>query len=205
MPNPRKLFYSYAHEDEHMRDQLAKHLALLAEQGHIEPWHDREIRAGQAWEQRILAELDAADIILLLISPAFFASNFCHNIEMPRALARHQAKTALVIPIKLRPCDTNDAAFMHLQGLPKNFLAVTQWPTPDAAYADIAASIRAIITKHPKPPNPLRRQPSCSISLMTMPTVFILIPTNTWPSCTACWAARRGLPCAVWAVSAKPA
>ncbi|NOS90117.1 MAG: tetratricopeptide repeat protein [Methylococcaceae bacterium] len=73
---------------------------------------------------------------------------------MPRALARHKAQTALVIPIKLRPCDTDGARFMHLQCLPKNFLAVTEWPNTDAAYADIAARIRAIITKHPKPPTP---------------------------------------------------
>ena len=39
-----RLFYSYSHKDEALRDALATHLSLLKRQGLIEGWHDRENR-----------------------------------------------------------------------------------------------------------------------------------------------------------------
>ncbi len=38
-----ELFYSYAHEDEPLRQELEKHLSLLKQQGYITGWHDRDI------------------------------------------------------------------------------------------------------------------------------------------------------------------
>ncbi len=40
------LFYSYAHEDETLRDRLEKHLSILHRQGLISAFHDRQIVAG---------------------------------------------------------------------------------------------------------------------------------------------------------------
>jgi len=34
-----EVFYSYAHEDEHLRKELEKHLSLLKRQGLIAGWH----------------------------------------------------------------------------------------------------------------------------------------------------------------------
>jgi hypothetical protein len=42
-----EVFFSYAHEDEALRDKLAKHLKLLERQGVIKAWHDRDITAGE--------------------------------------------------------------------------------------------------------------------------------------------------------------
>ena len=47
-----EIFYSYAHEDEALRDELQKHLSLLKRQGLIGGWHDRMLRAGQEWSRR---------------------------------------------------------------------------------------------------------------------------------------------------------
>ncbi|HOT84098.1 MAG TPA: hypothetical protein PLQ12_12470, partial [Candidatus Defluviicoccus seviourii] len=43
---PLKLFYSYAHEDENLRQQLVVHLSVLRRSGFIEEWSDRKIAAG---------------------------------------------------------------------------------------------------------------------------------------------------------------
>ena len=46
-----KLFYSYSHQDEKLRDALATQLALLRRQGIISEWSDRNmtpVRAGMA-------------------------------------------------------------------------------------------------------------------------------------------------------------
>ena len=65
---PVALFYSYAHEDETLRERLEVHLKLLKRQGILQDWHDRDISAGSEWAQQISAHLESADLILLLLS-----------------------------------------------------------------------------------------------------------------------------------------
>ena len=84
------LFFSYSHADEALRDQLEKHLSALKHQGKIETWHDRRILAGQTFSSEIDSHLESADIILLLVSPDFLASDYCYEVEMRHALERHQ-------------------------------------------------------------------------------------------------------------------
>ena len=103
------VFFSYAHEDEGLRDRLGNHLEILKRSGKIRTWHDREITAGSEWAGAIDDHLEAADIILLLVSPAFIASDYCWDVELRRAMERHEAGTALVIPIILRPIDWHGA------------------------------------------------------------------------------------------------
>ena len=40
---PIKIFISYSHQDEPMREKLGNHLALLKHEGVIDDWHDRRI------------------------------------------------------------------------------------------------------------------------------------------------------------------
>lgn len=102
---PITIFYSYAHEDEQLRQELEKHLSLLQRQGVIAAWHDRQILPGATWAQAIDSHLETAAIILLLISPDFLASDYCYGIEMDRALERQATGKARVLPIILRPVD----------------------------------------------------------------------------------------------------
>jgi TIR domain len=142
---PVSIFYSYAHEDEPLRRQLEKHLALLRRQGFISEWHDREILPGAEWNREIDEHLETVSIILLLISPDFLASDYCYEIEMQRALERHQSREARVIPIILRPCDWQSALFQQLQCLPRGGKSVTKWDNQDEAFQDIAQELRRII------------------------------------------------------------
>jgi TIR domain len=143
--SPTTIFYSYAHEDESLRDELNKHLSLLKMQGRITDWYDRKIVPGTDWAHAIDKHLISASIILLLISPDFLASEYCYGIEMQRALERHAAGTACVIPIILRPIDWHNAPFSHLQCLPHNREPVTTWHNRDKAFLDIAQGIRATV------------------------------------------------------------
>ncbi len=74
---PLMVFYSYAHEDERLRRKLEKHLSLLRQQGMITEWNDRQILPGTDWAHVIDTHLMTAQIILLLISPDFLASDYC--------------------------------------------------------------------------------------------------------------------------------
>lgn len=138
------VFFSYAHEDEQLRDKLAKHLKLLERTGVIKSWHDRQILPGQEWDGEIDENLKTADIILLLVSDDFLASDYCWDVEVTQAMERHEAKDACVIPIILREVDWTKAPFGKLQALPKNAEPVTNWTNQDQAFTDIAKGIRKV-------------------------------------------------------------
>jgi hypothetical protein len=140
-----KLFCSYSHRDEHLRDELAKHLKLLERQGLVRSWHDRKIGAGGLWKEAIDRNLEEADIILLLISADFLASDYCFEIEMKRALERHAAGKALVIPVILRPVDWHATEFGRLQALPRDGKAVTTFENLDVALEQVTQGIRRAI------------------------------------------------------------
>jgi hypothetical protein len=142
-----ELFYSYAHEDEELRNQLDKHLRLLQRQGFLSAWYDRDIRAGGDWSNEIDAHLESAQIILLLISPDFLASDYCYDTEMKRSLERHQRGEARVIPIILRPCDWRTSPFAHLQCLPRDGKPVIEWDKQDAAFLDITRGLRRALVQ----------------------------------------------------------
>lgn len=142
---PIRLFYSYSHRDEEMRDELEAHLQLLKPQGCISDWHDRKITSGEEWKGEIDENLDGADIILLLVSAYFTSSDYCWDVELDTAMRRHEEDDAVVIPIFLRPCDTHDAPFMKLQGLPINAKPVSSWSDPHEAWKIIADGIRSAI------------------------------------------------------------
>jgi tetratricopeptide (TPR) repeat protein len=140
-----KLFFCYAREDKALRDELEQHLSLLKRQKQIITWYDREITPGSEWAKEIDTHLDSADIILLLVSRNFMASDYCFGIEMKRALEKHNVGTARVIPIILRPVYWEDAPFSNLQVLPTDALAVTQWQDRDLAFVDITKYIQKIV------------------------------------------------------------
>ncbi len=145
----RSLFFSYSHKDETLRDELETHLKLLQRQRIISTWHDRKILAGEEWDHEIDNRIERADIILLLISSDFIASEYCWDKEVTRALERHTAKQATVIPVLLRSCDWKGAPFGKLQGLPTDMKAVTAWQDRDAAWTNVATGIRAIAESLP--------------------------------------------------------
>ncbi len=147
IPTPVKLFFSYAHEDEDLRNGLEEHLAILKRKGIISTWHDRKIGAGREWASEISNELESAQIILLLVSSSFIASDYCYSIEMDRALKRHKNGEALVIPIIIRPVFWEDAPFGKLQALPSRAKPVTKWGNRDEAFKDIAKGVADSVSK----------------------------------------------------------
>ncbi|MBW4473980.1 MAG: toll/interleukin-1 receptor domain-containing protein [Stenomitos rutilans HA7619-LM2] len=155
------LFFSYSHRDETLRDELEVHLAMLKRQGVIETWHDRRITAGEEFDKAISKNLEEADIILLLVSPDFLASSYCYDVEMQRALERHEQETACVMPVILRPCDWRTAPFGKLLVMPTDGKAVSKFPDKDDAFLEVVTEIRKAVTRL-KPPEDRVPQPSKS-------------------------------------------
>lgn len=142
-----KVFISYSHKDEPYKDDLEEHLAMLKREGKVSLWHDRCILGGQEWGNEIDENLATADVILLIVSPSFLASEYCNDVEVKKAMEMHEAKEAIVIPVIVRVSDWSNAIFSKLQALPKEARAVKSWADADTAWHDVAKGIRAAISK----------------------------------------------------------
>ncbi|MBN8564818.1 MAG: HEAT repeat domain-containing protein [Leptolyngbya sp. UWPOB_LEPTO1] len=138
------IYFSYASNDELLQNELVKHLDVLKRQDAITSWDHRKILPGEEREQVINDRLNTADIILLLISPDSVADDHCYEVEIRRAIARHQAGEAHVIPILLRPVNLTGELLGNIPVLPKNGVAVTLWDNQDEAFRAIAAEIQEV-------------------------------------------------------------
>lgn len=149
-----EVFFSYTHHDESMRNELEVHLTMLKRQGLIHAWHDRRIGAGNEIDHTINAHLESADIILLLVSPHFLASDYCYDREMARAMERHEAGEARVIPVILEPCDWHPAPFGKLRAVPTDGKPVSKFVNQNEGLLEVAQAVRAAI-KEMAPARPI--------------------------------------------------
>jgi hypothetical protein len=140
-----KVFFSYSHRDEEYRNELEVHLTMLKRQGIIETWHDRRISAGKDIHGEISQHLETADVILLLVSAYFLASDYCYDVEMARALERHRIGEARVIPIIVHPCDWKNASFGHLRATPSDGKPISKHSNLHDAYLSITEDIRQAV------------------------------------------------------------
>lgn len=139
-----RVFLSYSHNDEAIKDELVKHLSPLKRLSLIEEWHDRQLKAGEEWDKSISKNLESADIILLLVSIDFVNSAYCYDIELDKALELHDQKRAVVVPIILRNCLWQHTPFAKIQALPRDAKAVNSWADRDEALANVAEGIKAV-------------------------------------------------------------
>jgi hypothetical protein len=153
------VLFSYSHIDEALRDQIETQLTMLKRQGVIETWHDRRIGAGEDFADAIDRHVESDDIILLLVSPDFLASDYCYDREMTHAMERQEKGEAIVIPVILRACDWHAAPFGKLNATPPDGKPITQYADRDQAMLEVAKAVRAAAerrdpkssTKDPKP------------------------------------------------------
>ena len=90
-----EIFLSYAHEDKQLCNKLKEQLSILERQKLISSWHDGLLQVGKEWNSELRHHLYTAQIILLLISPAYMASetNLYYNSVIPNHnLNPHQTK-----------------------------------------------------------------------------------------------------------------
>jgi hypothetical protein len=141
------LVFSYAHADEALRNELEKHLSPLKRMGRISTWHDRRIVPGDEFEGQIDHYFSTADIILLLISSDFIASDYCYQIEMRNALQRHECGEAVVIPVILRTCAWLQLPFGKLLAATVDGKPIVQFPTYDDGFVQVVDAVSRALDK----------------------------------------------------------
>jgi hypothetical protein len=139
------VFISYSHKDRLYLEEFKSHLKSLERIGLVKSWHDRIITAGSEWKGIIDRQLETSSVILLLISSSFVDSEYCFDVELKHALAMHENRKALVIPILIRPVVWNDLPFSKLLALPSDGKAVSTWASADLAWVDIVEGLKIAI------------------------------------------------------------
>lgn len=142
---PLKLFLSYAHEDDAHREALVEHLTPLIDAGVFTLWHDRRLTGGQDWAGQIDQHLAAADVVLLLVSRHFLASEYCKDVEVKQALAQHAEGRTRVVPVVLKSCAwTEDPRIRNLQALPRDGAPIVESPYPDRLYQQTVEGLKQV-------------------------------------------------------------
>jgi hypothetical protein len=144
-PRAVRVLVSYASEDEPLCDKLGQHLALLVRRGLVEVWDQRALTIGDDVEEETAAALERADLVLILASAAYHASDRWES-EIEPALARERAGKCRVVPILARPADFNDPLFASHAVLPRSRIPVMSHPDPESAWAQVAEEIRAMLS-----------------------------------------------------------
>lgn len=134
---------SSAETDLKLLGELETHLRPLELDGLLQLSHRRRVGPGEDVAQRQAEALEAAHLILLLISSDYRNDDACVD-ESRRALARRDAGEVRVIPVLLRPCDWKHGPLAGLKPLPGNELPVSSWTDRDAAWENVARSVRVI-------------------------------------------------------------
>jgi internalin A len=141
---PVKVFLSYAHKEKALLDQFRPFLAPFERDGLLDIWEDSEIRAGEEWLPAANQGLESADLIILLVSPDFLASELTGRIEMKRALEQRESGHSVVVPVIVRPCDWKESELGSIQVLPRTAGSITEHKHPDAAWREVSEEIRRL-------------------------------------------------------------
>jgi hypothetical protein len=111
LPIVPNIFISYAHADADWLAQLEMHLKPMVRSAKLDTWADTKLQPGSEWEKDILAALSAANAGVLLVTPAFLASDFIFQKELPELLRKK------VLWIAVRYCNYQETEIAKYQAL----------------------------------------------------------------------------------------
>lgn len=140
-----KVFIAYSRADVDFLNELRKQFLPWEKANLIKVWYDGEIQPGIKWEHSIKSEMEAADIILLLVSPDSIASEYFYNKELLNAIELGEKGNKHVIPVILRPCRWEITPLGKLQALPTDGKPINLWENKDQAYYDVVTKIEVLI------------------------------------------------------------
>jgi len=140
-----RIFISYSHRDETYKDEFRKMIRPMEREGQWKIWDDRWLLPGDNWNREILRHLSEANVIILMVTSDFFNSDFIYDIEMSRAIQRHEAGDALVIGILVSDCLWEETPLHKIQMIPIDALPVDQHHQRNAVWKAIAKKIKETI------------------------------------------------------------
>jgi TIR domain len=114
------VFISYAHADNQSPDpqkcwldRFVEFLKPLVRQEDFTLCSDLDLKIGDGWHERIQEHLNAAKAAVLLVSPAFLASDYIANSELPVILKKAADKGVKILPIIISPSLYEETKFKY--------------------------------------------------------------------------------------------
>jgi hypothetical protein len=141
--SPILLFYSYAPEDASLYTDFETYLKPLHRQ--VSFWHVGKATAGADVTREVAKWLDEANVIIILVTANYLASDLLCLGEVERAMERHESDEVRVIPVIIGHCDWTTAPFAKLKPLPTGGKPVSAWSDKAEAWTDVARGIRQAI------------------------------------------------------------
>jgi len=142
-----KIFLSYSHKDKEHKDVFLSHFSSIARTENVSIWTDVEIGAGTQWDAVISQQLCSADIVILLVSANFIASEYIYNRELAKALEMQELSKVWIIPVMLSNCSITDMKIAAIQTLPTDPRFVEAWANKNDAWVNVVEGIRKSIKK----------------------------------------------------------
>jgi len=194
MPRIPNVFISFTDRDRPFRDELYNQLSTYIRNGQVNIWDKTMLIAGEL-TSKIITKLEAADIIIILMSSDYLADSNAYDIDLRIAEQRFEGQKAKILPVIVRPCMWEDTWLGGLSHQPKGEKAISQFTEQHAAWFEVATAFRALLqegedtppviaqqvpVKPPEPnittANPAPQQPE---TLMPTPPEDKL-PTTSW-------------------------
>jgi TIR domain len=142
-----QIFVSYAHDDWRHLEQFKEHTAELR-RSQVLAFDDQEIKPGQRWKSVIANKLDSADIVVLLITVKFVASDFCYTVEFRRALEREEEGRCKIIPVNVGPVDLDPSDPLRtLQYVPRKRPISEMRSGRASAWKEVAQALRKCVAE----------------------------------------------------------
>jgi len=157
MTSSKAIVCVYTQNDESFYRELQTCLSLWQREKYIQ-W--LEIPAGSDRERTMQAHLQQADLILLLISPDFFAKDYCYS-AMKTSLQEHARRQMPVVPILARASAWKESACGGLHPLPADEQPIAQWTYPEQAYEEIRFGLVRLLSGDDKYREKLMRKTVC--------------------------------------------
>lgn len=138
-----KVFISYSHANKAEKDRILKYLEPNTD---MLVWYDKELLAGDQFDEVISAKIDESDIFIFLITQDFLTSKYCNEIEVSKALTRKGEDDELrIIPVILDYCTFKKSKLSKYNAVPDDAHPVFSYDNHNKAYLEIANAIEEVV------------------------------------------------------------
>lgn len=137
-----KLFISYSHKDSSSVERFITHLAPLKDRANlIDFWYDKNLLAGDDFWEEIDNHLADRDIVCLMLSADYLASDACRK-EMQLAYTIKRTRELAIIPVLLADCGWRHfEEISSLNILPHDAKPISHFQDEEAAWHDVVDGI----------------------------------------------------------------
>ncbi len=144
--SPKNIFVIYADEDSNFADKFYTNLYSLIRGGFITLWYEKMIMASELRAKKVNKHLNEADMIVLLMSGNFFASDYCDEL-LEKAIEREKQENVIIIPVLIRYCTWEISKLANYEVLPKNKepISSNQWNSQEQAIYQVITEMEGIL------------------------------------------------------------